>query len=64
VPSQQLQGKLHTQHSVDTGNYIKDKLNMKTTATYNSIQFNSLFIYVLSSTANGQLQSQHEYIQQ
>jgi hypothetical protein len=25
----------------------------------NSIQFNSLFIYVLSSTAGGQLQSQH-----
>jgi hypothetical protein len=24
-----------------------------------SIQFNSLFIYVLSSTAGGQLQSQH-----
>jgi hypothetical protein len=28
------------------------------------IQFNSLFIYVLSPTANGQLQSQHEYKQQ
>jgi hypothetical protein len=28
------------------------------------IQLNSLFIYVLSSTANGQLQSQHEYKQQ
>jgi hypothetical protein len=28
------------------------------------IQFDSLFIYVLSSTANGQLQSQHEYKQQ
>jgi site-specific DNA-adenine methylase len=27
------------------------------------IQFNSLFIYVLNSTANGQLQSQHEYKQ-
>jgi hypothetical protein len=25
------------------------------------ILFNYLFIYVLSSTANGQLQSQHEY---
>jgi hypothetical protein len=29
-----------------------------------TIKFNSLFIYVLSSTANGQLQSQHEYKQQ
>jgi hypothetical protein len=36
VPSQQLQGQLQTQHSVDTGNYIKDKHNMKTTATYNN----------------------------
>jgi hypothetical protein len=29
-----------------------------------SAQFNSLFIYVLNSRANGQLQSQHEYKQQ
>jgi hypothetical protein len=29
VPSQQLQGQLQTQHSVDTGNYIMDKHNMK-----------------------------------
>jgi hypothetical protein len=29
-----------------------------------SIQFSSSFIYVLSSRANGQLQSQHEYKQQ
>jgi hypothetical protein len=36
VPSQQLQGQLQTQHSVDTGNYIKDKHNMKTTAIYNN----------------------------
>jgi hypothetical protein len=43
VPSQQLQGQLQTQHSVDTGNSIKEKHNMKTTATYNSIQF---FIYL------------------
>jgi hypothetical protein len=34
VPSQQLQGQLQTQHSADTGNYIKDKRNIKTTATY------------------------------
>jgi hypothetical protein len=27
VPIQQLQGQLQTQHSVDTGNYIKDKHN-------------------------------------
>jgi hypothetical protein len=35
VPSQQLQGQLQTQHSVDTGNYIKDKHNI-ITATYNN----------------------------
>jgi hypothetical protein len=28
---------------------------------FNTIRFSSLFIYVMSSTANGQLQSQHEY---
>jgi hypothetical protein len=27
----------------------------------NSFQFNYLFIYVMNSTANGQLQSQHKY---
>jgi hypothetical protein len=27
VPSQQLQGQLQTQNSVDTGNYIMDKHN-------------------------------------
>jgi hypothetical protein len=32
-----------------------------TTMMMMTIQFNSLFIYVLSSTAGGQLQSQHEY---
>jgi hypothetical protein len=36
VPSQQLQGQLQTQHSVGTGNNIKDKHNIKTTATYNN----------------------------
>jgi hypothetical protein len=29
VPSQQLQGQLQTQHSVDTSNYIMDKRNIK-----------------------------------
>jgi hypothetical protein len=29
VPSQQLQGQLQTQQSVDTGNYIKDKHYIK-----------------------------------
>jgi hypothetical protein len=45
LPSQQLQSQLQTQHSVDTGNYIKEKRNIKTTAIYNnnSIQF---FIYL------------------
>jgi hypothetical protein len=34
VPSQQLQGRLQTQHSVDTGNYIKDKHNIKSNTNY------------------------------
>jgi hypothetical protein len=29
VPSQQLQGQLRTQHSVDTGNYIMGEHNLK-----------------------------------
>jgi hypothetical protein len=29
VPNQQLQGQLQTQHIVDTGNYMKDKHNVK-----------------------------------
>jgi hypothetical protein len=29
VPSQQLQGQLQTQHSVDTSNYIMEKHNIK-----------------------------------
>jgi hypothetical protein len=29
VPSKRLQGQLQTQHSVDIGNYIKDKHNIK-----------------------------------
>jgi hypothetical protein len=29
VPSQQLQGQLQTQYSVDTSNYIMDKHNIK-----------------------------------
>jgi hypothetical protein len=36
VQCQQLQSQLQKQHSVDTGNYIKDKHNIKTTATYNN----------------------------
>jgi hypothetical protein len=47
---------------------IREKLRIReiniVTATRNTtiiiIQFNSLFIYVLSSTGGGQLQSQHE----
>jgi hypothetical protein len=30
VPSQQLQGQLRTQHSVDTSNYIMEQYNIKT----------------------------------
>jgi hypothetical protein len=33
VSSQQVQGQLQTQHSVDTGNYVKDNHNIKTAAT-------------------------------
>jgi hypothetical protein len=33
MPSQRLQGQLQTQHSVDTGNYIKGKQRIRTTAT-------------------------------
>jgi hypothetical protein len=34
VPSQQLQGQLQTQHSVDTSNYIMDKHNIKSKTNY------------------------------
>jgi hypothetical protein len=34
VPSQQLQDQLQTEHSVDTGNYIMDKHNMKSKTNY------------------------------
>jgi hypothetical protein len=65
VPSQQPQGQLQTQHSADTGSYIKDKHNMNTTAIYtsnNSIQF--LFICMLTQQPKGQLQSKHEWKKQ
>jgi hypothetical protein len=34
MPSQQLQGQLQTQHSVDTSNYIMDKHNIKSKTDY------------------------------
>jgi hypothetical protein len=34
VPSQQLQGQLQTQRSVDTGNYIMDKHNINSKTNY------------------------------
>jgi hypothetical protein len=34
VSSQQLQGQLQTQHSVDTSNYIMDKHNIKSKTNY------------------------------
>jgi hypothetical protein len=37
VPSQQLQGQLQTQHSVDTGNYIMDKYNIKLKINYRKL---------------------------
>jgi hypothetical protein len=34
VPSQQPQGQLQTQHSVDTSNYLMDKHNIKSKTNY------------------------------
>jgi hypothetical protein len=34
VPSQQPQGQLQTEHSVDTGNYIMDNHNIKSKTNY------------------------------
>jgi hypothetical protein len=34
VPSQQPQGQLQTQHSVDTSNYIMDQYNIKSKIDY------------------------------
>jgi hypothetical protein len=34
MPSQQLQGRLETQRSVDTGNYIMDRHNIKAKTNY------------------------------
>jgi hypothetical protein len=48
VPSQQLQGQYQTQHSVDTGNYIKDKHNMEITATSN----NSIKFFIIYNNNN------------
>jgi hypothetical protein len=41
--------------------YIFVTVFQRTSVRNNSIQFNTLFIYVLSLIVNGQLQSQHEY---
>jgi hypothetical protein len=37
VPSQQLQGQLQTQHSVDTSNYIMDRHNIKSSTNYRQV---------------------------
>jgi hypothetical protein len=37
VPSQQLQGQLQTQHSVDTSNYIMEQYNIKSKANYRQV---------------------------
>jgi hypothetical protein len=37
VPSQQLQGQLQTQHSVDTSNYIMDKHDIKSKTNYRQV---------------------------
>jgi hypothetical protein len=37
VPSQQLHGQLQTQDSVDTGNYIMDKHNIKPKINYRKL---------------------------
>jgi hypothetical protein len=36
MPSQQLQGQLQTQHSVDTDNYIMDRHNIKSKTNYSN----------------------------
>jgi hypothetical protein len=38
VPSQQSQGQLHTQHSVDTNNYDMDNHNIKSKTSYRQAQ--------------------------
>jgi hypothetical protein len=37
VPSQQLLAQLQTRHSVDTGNYIMDKHNIKSKINYKKL---------------------------
>jgi hypothetical protein len=37
MPSQQLQGQSQTQHSVDTGNYMMDKHNIKSKINYRKL---------------------------
>jgi hypothetical protein len=59
VPSQQLQSQSQTQHSVDTGNYIKDRHNMKTTASYNNNSIEFFIINVPSQQLQSQSQTQH-----
>jgi hypothetical protein len=45
VLSQELQGQLQTQHSVDTGNYIVDKHNIKSKTNYRqALEENTLML--------------------
>jgi hypothetical protein len=37
LPSQQLQGPLQTQHSVDTGNYIVEQYNIESKVNYRKL---------------------------
>jgi hypothetical protein len=74
VPSQQLQGQLQIEHSVNTGDYIMDKHNIKSKTNYRqALEENTLMqkskqtnkviqffiIFVPSPQPQGQLQAQH-----
>jgi hypothetical protein len=52
VPSQQLQGQLQTQHSVDTVNYIIDTHNIKPKINYRKLlEENALMVKVNKQTS-------------
>jgi hypothetical protein len=50
VPSQQLQGQLQTQHSVDIGNYIMDKHCIKSKANYSQVQEKNTLMHIRKQT--------------
>jgi thioredoxin-related protein len=56
VPSQQLQGQLQTQHSVDTSDYIENKHNIKSKTNYRQAleEDNTLILVQKSKQTNKQ----------